>query len=482
MLYCPNCGTKNKSTYNYCYRCGKKVKLSISDSKPKKKIAYEFKVNDYITLKLEYGKTVIYVNNEKFLQCNYLLLEIPKNELQDFQDISSIDEVSEKLDHSLESSKNSNQITPELEFWGHCSNLQAWWENSYDTSLLHSNLSFPLLKKLTDFGDPIAKRVFKDEIAKRLTSGYDNIRKYLVQENYLEYFNEEEMEVLNANIFKQIEDQFYVKHRNHLNAIELETLLDIINVNISCSKIFLINQMRPVEIVNDETQMGFSYEKALVTALNLNRCRLQKLPPSIKNIQNLKKLYLAENRLKLLAEAIGNLKNLEKLNLSDNILTELPIEIGNLTNLKELNLNHNNLYLLPDSISKLENLEILLLWGNQLRILPSNTSRMASLKVLGLSYNRLEKFSDLPLKLQNLEILDLSNNHLKFLNGNLEQLISLKSLWLNNNPIKELPINLKDLKALKDLYIINTPIALKPDIESKKLLDDLERKDVNIWK
>ncbi len=52
-------------------------------------------------------------------------------------------------------------ILPIKEFWGHCSNLQAWAEYGYDTRLLHPNLAFPLLEKLATVGDPIAKKVFK---------------------------------------------------------------------------------------------------------------------------------------------------------------------------------------------------------------------------------------------------------------------------------------------------------------------------------
>ena len=116
-------------------------------------------------MKLEKGKTVIYVNEKKFLQCKYLLIEIPRNEIEYFEDIASIDEVSERLDHSLEKSINGKKLTPEIEYWGHCSNLQTWVENLYDTTLLHSSLAFPLLKKLTDVGDPIASKVFKEEIS-----------------------------------------------------------------------------------------------------------------------------------------------------------------------------------------------------------------------------------------------------------------------------------------------------------------------------
>lgn len=35
-----------------------------------------------------------------------------------------------------------------------------------------STASFPLLKKLTEAGDPFARKVFKEEIAQRLESGF----------------------------------------------------------------------------------------------------------------------------------------------------------------------------------------------------------------------------------------------------------------------------------------------------------------------
>ena len=118
----------------------------------------EFKINEYLTIKLRRGKTVIYVKDRRFRQCKYLFLNIPVDNVEDFYDIDSIDEAAEKLDHSLEGERaeeySSNiQISKEEEFWGHCSNIHAWVENNYDTRLLHSNLAFPLLDRLTKAGD-----------------------------------------------------------------------------------------------------------------------------------------------------------------------------------------------------------------------------------------------------------------------------------------------------------------------------------------
>ena len=109
-------------------------------------ILSEFKINEFLTLKLQDYKTIIYVKGQEFIQCKHLLLNIPINEISSFDEIQSIDEASESLnDTEIIDAK----IPPMVEFWGHCSNLQVWAEYNYNTQLLHSNLAFPLLKKLT---------------------------------------------------------------------------------------------------------------------------------------------------------------------------------------------------------------------------------------------------------------------------------------------------------------------------------------------
>ncbi len=53
--------------------------------------------------------------------------------------------------------------------------------------MLYSNLAFPLLYRLTKLGDPIAKKVLKEEIAKRYLSGSSIVQAYLIREGYLRY-------------------------------------------------------------------------------------------------------------------------------------------------------------------------------------------------------------------------------------------------------------------------------------------------------
>ncbi|MDX1799189.1 MAG: hypothetical protein R3255_11115, partial [Candidatus Lokiarchaeia archaeon] len=166
----------------------------------------EFKINDYLKLKLEGGQTHIYVKGRRFQQCMYLLLNIPVDRIEEYDEIDSIDEAAEKLDRSMEGNQNhiAGRITPEEEFQGHCSNIQVWAENGYDTRILHRNLAFPLLKRLSEVGDPMAKRVFSEEIAIRLGSKHPTVIQFLTQNGYLRYLNHDEFE----SIFEDLSPNF----------------------------------------------------------------------------------------------------------------------------------------------------------------------------------------------------------------------------------------------------------------------------------
>jgi hypothetical protein len=166
----------------------------------------EFIINEYLKLRLEYGITNIYVGGNLFKQCKYLLLDLPVSNTTAFNEIESIDEAAEKLDRSMERGKpRKYHLPPDIEFWGHCSNLQAWYENDYDTRILHSNLAFPLLIALVKARDTLAKKVFKEEIAQRLESGYPSVVRHLINQNYLKYLNKEEINSL-------LEDRKFIRN------------------------------------------------------------------------------------------------------------------------------------------------------------------------------------------------------------------------------------------------------------------------------
>ena len=176
----------------------------------------ENEINEFLVLKLEEGKTQIYINGKKFRQCKRLAINIPKQSIPIYDTIDSIDEAADLYQKYLYQNKivegdnvrvlrdEIHDITPEQEFWGHCSNLQAWYEHNYDTRLIHSNLAFPLLKALVEAGDPDAKRVFKTEVAERFESGYPNAITSIFESRLFDYFSLEEKKQLFQHNFPVI--------------------------------------------------------------------------------------------------------------------------------------------------------------------------------------------------------------------------------------------------------------------------------------
>ena len=342
----------------------KKAKLIIS----------EFKVNEYITLKLEKGinaiKTVIYVNGKPFDQCKFLLLNIPVDGITSFDEIVSIDEAAEKLDHSMEGDGlYPYEIPPETEFWAHCSNLQVWYENNYDTRLLKSDLAFPLLKKLTEVGDSLAKTVFKEEIAKRFESGHKQVQEYLLEEGYMNYLSEEEISSLTP---KQYSDFVIIK-----------------------GKIYPIN---------------LDYYELWVKGEETGKIKDIGEIKGLKSQINLKHLLIDGHDIKEI-KGFETLKRLEELNLAKNQITEIR-RIEKLTNLKNLVLSSNRIIEIK-GLKTLTNLKELYLYGNEI-------SEIKGLETL-----------------KELELLSLGVNKINEIKG-LENLTNLKEVWLNNNQISEI--------------------------------------------
>lgn len=154
----------------------------------------KFKINNYITLRLEGSETVIYIADERFRQCKFVIFEVPYKDLSSLDNVNSIDDLlSIKIKNQDSSHLDILNTSPEEKFWVHCSSFQTWAENNYNTSLLDSYLAFPILKKLAEVGDMNAKRVFKEEIGKKLRSGVPQVLRFMIRENYTSYLNQEEL-------------------------------------------------------------------------------------------------------------------------------------------------------------------------------------------------------------------------------------------------------------------------------------------------
>ena len=446
----------------------------------------EFKINKHLSLKLKRGKTLIYVSGKLFRQCKFLLLDIPiiDDGVKEFslEDIDSIDEAAEKLNKSLEPRKNkayTYTIPPEVEFWGHCSNLQAWYENGYNTRLLHYNLAFSLLQRLAMAGDIRAKKVFKEEVIERYNTGINSVREYLRKKGYLENFTIEEFLSLIENendrdIIEQLRETY--PHFEQINGG-----LPILNKNLGIKRGRVSKvRLRGLKLTQiPECVRNLRCLEYLDLSYNL----FDELPTWISEFRYLRKLRICDNHLKSLPEEIGNLKYLEWIQARNNKLVLLPEAIGEIESLKTLELYDNNLIALPESLCNLSNLESLNLRNNELKKLPELIGELKNLRVLDLEQNKIQTLPISITELENLEILVLANNELLFLPTSIGCLTGLKLVALSFNPLQELPTSFYKLPKLGRLAIEATNLKAeqiyKENFKSKVLniYPDLKKKE-----
>lgn len=140
----------------------------------------DYIINDFLVLKLENGFTNIYINGKHIYCCRFLicmavdtLKRTFEEELnnksweyieQNFDIISLTDDIQMGLKY---------EIDPKSEFWAHCSNLEAWYENEYDVELTdylflskhewgYSNGIIYILRNLANLGDVMAKKKLRE--------------------------------------------------------------------------------------------------------------------------------------------------------------------------------------------------------------------------------------------------------------------------------------------------------------------------------
>lgn len=240
-----------------------------------------FKINEYLSLKLEYGQTSIYVRDKLVSNCKYLLFNLPIQDLKKYDQINSIDEAEALYDHSHEVHKQ--KIPKRVEFWGHCSNLQVWSENNYDSRLLHRNLAFPLLKELARAGDPIARIAFQEEIVKRYENGHGSVKEYLIKERYLSDLELEHLKALFMNVLEKGE----IPLIEDLLQLEKIRLIQIEDEDLFASD----SKLYEAIFTLNHVQLGYFLRKLLQSG-----CK----EPAKIILKNLFNTYIKENELKKL--------------------------------------------------------------------------------------------------------------------------------------------------------------------------------------
>lgn len=470
------------------------------------------------------GKTNIYVNDVLFNQCKFLLLEIPVNKVRSFDEVESIDEAAEKLDRSLErTNRNSSIIPPEVEFWGHCSNMQVWAEYNYDTRLLHSNLAFPLLKKLYDSGDSVAERVFSDEIIKRLKSGHSSVCRFLEEGGYSKYIDEEypfkffrgtliptvEAEAL-SSAEREIHDSFQLVDKFRSYEEVLEGWWDqptsfyvkdgkvegIAIMDPSYCEFCFSNKDKQIEygnIIPGDSECCFDcgFNEIPTSLLDIGHLKellikcnsffRHDLPNWIQEITTLETLYLNAIGSDESILILGKLTNLKILVINNCYLRTLPSIIAKLKNLRILDLRDCSLNQISEEIGQLAQLEYLYLDENNIEELPISISQFEHLLVLSIkkegrhAYN-LKSFPDSICKIHSLKELYLDGNSIDHIPNSIGELTNLEVLSLNNTKLTSLPEKIGDCKNLKVVNLKNCNLTSLP--ESITQLTRLETLDI----
>ena len=102
---------------------------------------------------------------------------------------------------------------------------------------------------------------------------------------------------------------------------------------------------------------------------------------------------LSENRLNKIPRSIRKLNNLEVLELEYNRIRRIPRFLLKIENLRELNLNFNRIKLNEKAVKRLAKINTILLAGNDLHVLPENINELTGTRKLNFSKNKL---ADLP--------------------------------------------------------------------------------------
>ncbi|MFX1503518.1 MAG: leucine-rich repeat domain-containing protein [Promethearchaeota archaeon] len=525
----------------------------------------EFKLNDYLTVKLEY---IEYLNDNKglvpkweveswyegFNEVNiyisgsfikprryrgnyYNLIEKTANSIP-FKDINmdsiTIDEIASYLDHSLnkycysKDPKNEKwnvyKVSPEIEFWGLCSNLQVWVENNYDTTLLHRGIAFPLLKELVKAGDPKAVQVFKKEIIKRIISNSRYIIPYLIEKEFLESLDivdiSEILKTPEVQLFEIIiEELKWIDTKLFINSKKLINNIGEYSSEYIKTKFFEIIQKGNIDFIKNSILLGlFDFLEPLELENLLNNAKFNmklKIVQAIDETQNTDVfIYIILKTLdeKTLIDIYDKLEpdfrkkfneklrhiiyhNNEYLNIQEKVYKfyDFLVDTYNVRKIDSVIYN-GNFYSVNNlelsicgkginkiseimGLDKLYNLKILNLHSNNISKI-EGLNALVNLEHLNLARNNISKIEGLD-TLINLEHLNLTFNKIRETSG-LENLKSLKSLYLNKNQILKIEL-MENLVNLRSLDLSNNQIITLKGLNNIKNLKwvELENNKIN---
>ncbi len=203
---------------------------------------------------------------------------------------------------------------------------------------------------------------------------------------------------------------------------------------------------------------GYVEKRNRIIKLSISNLKLDYIPESIENLNELKALHMGGNYLTKISDPILTLRNLEileawdnriesipndigvlekvwRLHLAGNKITELPFSIGNLP-MKKLYLKHNNVSYVPESIGNWINLDVFGLPLNNLPSLPETINGWKNVRVISVWQNKLRTLPDVQLNVKELRI---NNNYFTEVPPRVYKIKQLRKLWLNSNQLTEIP-------------------------------------------
>lgn len=225
------------------------------------------------------------------------------------------------------------------------------------------------------------------------------------------------------------------------------------NQNLTENMLNRINQLHQVEIIE------------------ISKCNLQKIPPSLEELEGLFFLVLSYNNIRKFSAELARCEALERIVLDWNQIGEIEPGIFSDTTFQKLeviNLSHNRLTFLPTDFPRTaaKALRYVDLSYNQLTSVPSELMQCRELRELNLSHNRL---SSLPEKyeLKRLKKLFLSFNELVSLPEDIGISEKLEKLRITSNQIKRLPFSILKLwknasptGRLEELLVDRNPLQV----------------------
>jgi len=475
----------------------------------------ECKINEYITVKLHEDAPAVYIRNRQYKIQNFKYLDVSIDEVKSSYNLDSIDGATDKID---EKEKKGNTPLHWAAFGGHkevvelllsradkidekdkeerrkyvsrpfipeywyeklCDNLKIWAKNDYDTKLIYGPYAFQLLRKLEIASDPIAIKVLKLEIIKRLTGDNLSIVDFLLSENYTRiYLNSDDLGQIYLNKNSGLLNTLISSKNIRFVSSILEKLDEIgdpdakeqlkkekykrLKSGNPSAFWFLVNNgylknigkdeiNRMFEDFNYRTILNADIEEVVSLLSELNNRGVTRANKHLKNyaLAKLKDIEKAEDMINwLIWEDRMNLFSKEELKSLD--LKDLTIRIGG---------GGSSNFRVPNEISYIISLEKLSVSSEyDFESLPESIGNLINLKELDLSYNtQLEGLPNSVIKLKNLRSLSLSLETMLEVPEIVSQLTWLEELHLDFEFVaKKVPLLLKGLKNLKILSFEGT--------------------------